>query len=189
MVNKETSLQVPSNWHWSITQQQIEYIKQGNRDVINKIYIDNYDKFCKIFRNFCFKGCNKSFYDDCVQQCYLDLPLYDYTNRETLFYSLFNTYCKVCYGGSKHIARKNLVYYDALLSDDSDETFLNKISEQVPSIFVDEAEAIEEDKRVLAIIQSQPQLTDLQRDYLVAVAYSLKMRRGLYADLQSTVAV
>ena len=75
----------PDKWHWAITPQQIDEIKQGNRETINAVYFDNLPKFRKMASNYCWKWqFNKNLADDITQQIYIDLPTYDFTNTFTL---------------------------------------------------------------------------------------------------------
>ena len=171
----------PDNWHWAITPQQVTEIKQGNRDTINKVYFDNLQKFKHIAANYCRLRNTMQFFDDFLQQIYIDLPEYCFDDVRTFYCGLVKSYFRV-FGITPHkcIDMRTCLSFDALIFGFDDVTLGDTI--QAPPD-LDEAEFDEQNKRVIEIIETQPQLTEVQKDYLTAVAFGCYFRRGLYGEL------
>lgn len=179
----------PERWHWAITPQQVAEIKQGNRETINKVYFDNLPKFRKIARKCCSRLRSAQSVEDCLQQIYVDLPTFHFDNAQMFYWSVRRCCAVACGCLRKSVPLWCIVSYDEPLLPENDFTLLDKLTENMSIATTDDKELLEQDKRVVEILQTQKQLTELQLDYLVAVAYSVTMRRGLYADLLQSVAL
>lgn len=177
MSNIKKTLATPATWHWAITPQQVEEIKQGNRDTINAVYFDNLPKFRKIVGSFCYEHNKRDFAEDCLQQIYIDLPAYNFANLSTFFRSLLVTLRNIVW------ERVRLVSIEQPISG-SKFTYADVLRAQ----YTDDAEELENDRRILQIIDTQKHLSNANKDYLVAVAYGMPVRRGLYEHLQSYLA-
>lgn len=178
--NTRPQLATPDNWHWAIIPQQVIEIKQGNRDTINKVYFDNLPKFQKVISNFYRNFERLQFFDDCIQQIYLDLPRYRFDNSSTFYRSLLRTARCVAgfYGQQFDIFR--CVSFETPLKSCDDKT----VADTLQVLFeYTETEQAEQNKRIVQIIQTQRHLTEYQQDWLVAVAFGCEYRRGLYDTL------
>lgn len=168
---------IPPYWHWAITCEQIKEIKNGNRTTINKVYFDNYEKFKRIVAKFCGDKKKYSYRLDCLQQCYVDLPLFNFTNCKTLYKSIVGCCLEVVYSTMRAIS------YDKQFDDD-EHCFLDYIA-CCEMTSTDEYNS--ENKRVYDIITAQNQLTILQKDLLVSIAFGCEYRKGLYNELQKDI--
>ena len=77
-----------TGWHWNITPEQIERIKANDRETIDKVYAENMKKFRAIGCGFCRRARCFDCYEDFLQQIYVDLRIYDYTDTKKFYYSL-----------------------------------------------------------------------------------------------------
>lgn len=163
---------IPPYWHWAITCEQIAEIKKGNRTTIDKVYFDNFAKFKNVAYKFCMSHYKKGFINDILQQIYLDLPSYNFSDTRAFYFSFRRTIIDVVYSSLKTFS------YDRLLAGTEDLTFEDVLSCE----YVPEEQIIEENQKAFDIIDSQKHLTECQKDYLVAVAFgiSLKDYKGLY---------
>lgn len=84
-----------TGWHWKITPEQIERLKAKDIETLNKVYFDNLEKFKRIGITFCLKARDFYFYDDFLNQVYVDLPFYHFENLSKFYMSL-NTSFKRC---------------------------------------------------------------------------------------------
>ena len=174
----------PANWHWAITPQQIDEIKQGNRDTIDKVYFDNLQKLRRIVFNFCRKRDKQQFFDDCLQQIYVDLQNYRFNNSMTFFWSIKRS-CYYAYGFRKSEVRAYISLDSPLQSQGSkrQEQSSRTLADTIPAIEFDELEEQEQEKRVLTILDSL-ELSEQDKDVMTAIAFGCAVQRGLYAWLQ-----
>ena len=172
----EKAIPVPGNWHWAITPEDVNGLKAVDRETVNRVYFANYDKFCKCAYNFCRKRNKFSYVDDCVQQIYLDLPLYDYTNALTFFRGLTKTFIHCSYWGFRSVS----FFSPVGRNKDGEDLLL------IDCLGVDVFKALEEaedgERQALKIISAQTALNDNEKDFLTAVAFKCRPYRGLFND-------
>ncbi|MDE7463951.1 MAG: hypothetical protein K2M48_02880 [Clostridiales bacterium] len=162
----------PENWHWQITPEQIARIKQRDRDTVNQVYFDNLNKFKKMAYSFCGKRKLYSYFWDCVQQVYVDMLDYDYTDTRSLFWSIRHSFWL-----ATGITKRPFISLDEPVFDD--EITLGDI---IPTYDTTERdfERSEQEKHVLELISAQTHLSDKQRDILTAYAFDCLAYRGLF---------
>ncbi len=164
---------MPSGWHWKITPEQIEKIKANDRDTINQVYFDNLKQFKKMAYKYCGENKLYSFFRDCVQQVYLDLPLYRFDSCFELSFSIKNSFARACMS-----CKRVLLSLDKLLTD-GDRTYADiLIAINTPEKCFDDKE---EEKHALQIISNQSHLTERARDILTAYALNCNVYKGLFA--------
>lgn len=61
-----------TGWHWKITPEQIEKMKENDRETVNEVYADNLKKIRAIGYGFCRRARCFSCYEDFLQQVYID---------------------------------------------------------------------------------------------------------------------
>ena len=88
-------------WHWKITPEQIEKLKAKDIETLNKVYFDNLEKFKRIGKALCFKARDFSYYEDFINQIYIDLPFYNFENLSRFYMSLIISF-KRCRNFSKY---------------------------------------------------------------------------------------
>ena len=179
VVNMENAKYTPTNWHWIITPEQIEKIKANDRDTINKVYFDNYDKFKRIAFNKCLKWHCLQFIDDCIQQVYLDLPKYNFTDGRRLFNSICKSFHIAC--GHNGIKAFSL---DAPKggNNENKQTLFDYLADNVGADFYEQKrEQHENERHALNIIAAQTQLSDKDKDILTAIAFGCAAYRGVFA--------
>ncbi len=160
---------LPTGWHWKITPDQIEKIKKRDRDTVNQVYFDNLDKFKMMAYRFCGIRRVYSIFQDCVQQIYVDMCDYDYTNRRTLFWSIRHSFYKCRYSRFDEVSLSTpiggmdkLTIGDCLsYTDDSDEKN-------------------EHERHVLEVIAAQTALSNRNKDLLTAYAFDCLCYEGLF---------
>lgn len=113
-----------TGWHWKITPEQVKAIKANDREAINAAYFDNYQKFAKIGYNFCRRVHDYNDREDFLQQVYVDMPKFDYTNTQTFYLSL----CR-CFKRLRNYISKN-VSFDAELTDEDGYTLGDKMADE-----------------------------------------------------------
>lgn len=174
----------PENWHWAITPQQINEIKQGNRDIIDQVYFDNLPTLRKVVFSFCCKRDKQQFVDDCLQQIYIDLPNYNYKNVQTLFWSIKRS-CYYAYGYRQSEIRAYVSLDSPLQSKGSkcQEKSDRTLADTIPAIEVDYLEVEEQEKKLLTILDSLD-LSEDDKDVMTAIAFDCAVKRGLYDWLQ-----
>ena len=160
-------------WHWKITPEQIERIKANDRETVNSVYLDNLLTFRKMAFKYCRNARKWDCVGDCVNQIYVDLTDYDFTDTKTLFWSIYKSFRRACMS-----VRVPVVSLDKPLLDEEGATFGDMIGVDG----FEELERKEHECSVLEIIAEQTQLTDRQRDELTAFAFGIKAYRGLYAE-------
>ena len=171
----ENAIPTPENWHWAITPDDVKKIKAVDRETINRVYFDNLFKFRSMAGKFCRDHrCRSRWYEDMVQQIYVDLPKYNYTNRRTFANGIIKSFWSVFKG----VSFGNCGSFETALSDD-DKSLADVIGVDTFNFIIDHED---DDKQVLTIISTQDHLTDLQRDFLTAVAFACTPYRGLYAE-------
>ena len=163
---------VPKNWHWKITPSQIARIGLNDRETINFVYFDNLPKFRKLAVKYCYHAQDFSFLEDCIQQIYIDLPRYDYTNTKTLFYSI-----KKSFRRASGLKRIHFISLNEPVTEDESRT----VADYLEVDGFAELEEKEQDRNVLSIIAEQTHLTEIQRDQLTAFAFGVALYRGLFA--------
>lgn len=176
VVNMENIKFTPQGWHWKITPEQIEKIKERDRDTVNKVYFDNYDKFERLAKWYCDIIKRRELVDDCTQQIYADIIDYDYTDTRTLFYSIRRSFWTAC---GCRTTKYDFVSLDETLYDDG-ETILADI---LPSTYdiTQEAENKENERHALELIAAQTHLSDKNKDILTAIAFGCLAYQGLFA--------
>ena len=174
VVNMENEKFTPTGWHWKITPEQIEKIKERDRDTVNQVYFDNLDKFKRIAYRFCRNTKRLSYYLDCVQQIYVDILDYDFSCARKLYWSLYHSFYRAV-----GYTRYNTVSLDKAIFDDNDATF----HDIMPSCdrVLTEVEKQEYERHALEIIAAQTQLTERNKDFLTAYAFNCLAYRGLFA--------
>lgn len=170
----ENDKRLPPYWHWKITPEQIEKIKGRDRDTVNKVYFDNLDKFKRMAYRYCGLKKQYSYFSDCVQQIYVDLIGYDYSNSRTLFHSIKHSFYRAT-GFSKYVQRS----LDEPIGKNSRGGVLGDILLSTCTAEQD-FECEEQEQHVLAIIAAQIHLTDKQRDILTAYAFNTLVYEGLF---------
>lgn len=168
----------PGAWHWLITADDIEKIKANDRETINRVYFANYAKFGRIAGAFVSRRLaigvyiDRGLVKDVLQQIYIDLPSYDFTDTGRLVCDLRKTCRRIMCGQS--------VFSDSLDAEvyGDDDGF-----EHIPADnSLDEAlEREESEKAVLRAIALQPLKTS-QKDVLTALALWVKPFAGLFTD-------
>lgn len=180
MSKEQNEIPTPENWHWAITPQQVTEIQQGNRDTINKVYFDNYEKFKNAVVAICSRRGKMSFFEDALQSLYLDLPFYDFKNLQRFYCCILDT-CRFVFGYShKCVNWATTVSLETPLDDTENLT----LGDSIAVYDVDEIEIEEQNKRLLEIIDTQKHLTRRQKDVLVAIAFGCAPMEGLYERLQ-----
>lgn len=164
----------PDNWHWKITPEQIEKIKERDRDTVNQVYFDNLPKFKRIAYRFCRNTKRLSYYRDCVQQIYADMLYYDYSNVRKLYWSLYHSFYRAV-----GYTRYRTVSLDKPLFDNSIATLADFIP--IDDTIEKEKDKQEHDRHVLEIIAAQTQLTERNKDFLTAYAFDCLAYKGLFA--------
>lgn len=165
----------PTNWHWKITPEQIPKIKANDRDTINRVYFDNLSTFRAMAGKYCRHTQLFDFFEDCIQQIYVDLPKYRYDDAKALYWGIRTSFIFASLA-NRHCCAS----LDARLSDDEDENLT-----LLDCIGVDgfkESEEREQARNVLSIIAEQVQLTEQQRDMLTAFAFGCRVYRGIFSD-------
>lgn len=164
---------LPTGWHWKITPEQIEKIKARDIDTINKVYFDNLKQFRRMAYKYCGKNKLYSFYRDCVQQIYCDLPSYRFDSSFELSFSIKNSFARACMSCKrvllsldKSLIDGDRIYADILIAIDTPEKRLDDR---------------EQERHALQIIANQTQLTERARDILTAYAFNCKVYKGLFA--------
>ena len=175
MINKRPDTSPTSEkWHWAITPEQIERIRQRDRDTVNQVYFDNLDKFKRIARKYCFKYRKWWAFGDILNQIYIDLPSYRYATAKTFYRSIKKSVNRAVFMNG--FATLSL---DAMLSDDIDTSFIAMIP--APAYDPDkETEYEKSAKRVLQGIARQTQLTERGRDILTAQALNIPCYAGVF---------
>lgn len=112
-----------TGWHWKITPEQIEKVKENDRETVNEVYADNLKKIRAIGYGFCRRARCFSCYEDFLQQVYIDLPKCDYTNVKKFYYSL-----KRCFRSARMFHRCE-VSLDEELSDEGDFSLANTVAD------------------------------------------------------------
>ncbi|MCI9405033.1 MAG: hypothetical protein HFJ21_06995 [Clostridia bacterium] len=169
----ENDKHLPTGWHWKITPEQIERIRQRDRDTVNQVYFDNLDKFKAMAYRFC--GLRK-FYDDfqdCVQQIYIDLVNYDFTNSKRLFWSIRGSFYRVCYSRYRYVSLST-----PIMNGIDDITLMDCLAVNVE--LGAEQEKQEQERHALEIIAAQKHLSDKDKDILTAYAFNCLCYKGLF---------
>lgn len=164
----------PDKWHWAITPEQIEKIKANDRDTINQVYFDNFDKFKRIARKFCFT-CRKWWaFGDIINQIYLDLSCYKYATAKTFYGGIRKSIYNAIYMNGF-----STLSLDEMLFNDKTRTFITMIP--APEYDPDKDTEYEKSvKRVLQGIARQTQLKERGRDLLTARALNIPFYAGVF---------
>lgn len=160
-----------SCWHWKITPEDTARIKAGDRETVNRVYFDNLSIFRKMAGKYCFYAGSYDFYEDCIQQIYIDMTCYDYTNAKSLYWSIRKSFRR-----ASMLTTVPTVSLESPVTDDGDKVLGDYIG-------VDgfaELDEKEHARNVLSLIGEQKQLTERQRDQLTAFAFGVAAYRGLY---------
>lgn len=164
----------PQGWHWKITPEQIEKIKERDRDTVNAVYFDNYDKFKSMAKRYCDIIRRRELVDDCIQQIYADMVDYDYTDARTLFYSIRRSFWTAC-----GVGKVDVVSLDETLYDDGETT----LADILPSTYdiTQEAKNKDNERHALDMIAAQTHLTERKKDILTAIAFGCLAYQGIFA--------
>lgn len=162
----------PQGWDWKITPEQIERIKQRDRDTVNQVYFDNLDRFKKMAYRYCRLRKAYSYFRDCVQQVYVDMINYDYSNSRSLFWSIRHSFWYAI-----GITRTPVISLDEPIFDGD-----GVLSDIIPTYDTAERdlERNEEEKHALELIAAQTHLTARKKDILTAYALNCLAYRGLF---------
>ncbi len=165
----------PESWHWDISPEDVKKLNAVDRDTINRVYFANFKKFERIANKYCrFVIRNPSYIDDCVQQIYVDLPLYDYTDNGTLFACLMRSCRSAALRSRYEISLFTPVHgkdKDCELAD-----FLGK------DFFAELEDKQVGEENALIMINSQTALSAPERDFLTAVAFRVRPYEGLFYE-------
>ncbi len=169
---------VPSGWHWEITPEQVEKIKANDLETINRVYFDNYYKFERIAKHYCYKVRRQDCLQDCLQQIYVDLPIYKYDEVNAFYLSLKRSFRYAC-GLYKGMRYQDVVSLDSLTRnrENGDKRALSCFISAPERTDTDRQE---DERHVLKMIAAQTRLTDNGRDYLTSVAFDCKVYKGLF---------
>lgn len=164
---------LPTGWHWAITPEQIEKIKERDRDTVNQVYFDNLEKFKRMAYRYCRRVKQHiQFFMDCVQQVYADMIYYDYTDARTLFWSIRHSFCRAI--GSTRVQIKSLdepifdgdgVLADVIPTYDTAERDYDRKAQEV---------------HALHLIAAQTHLSGKAKDILTACAFGCLCYSGLF---------
>lgn len=163
----------PTAWHWKITPVQIDRIRANDRETINRVYMDNLPVFRRMAGKYCRHIRQPEFFEDCIQQIYVDLPNYNFDNSMRLYWSIRHSFFR-----ASLCNRVSCLSLDAPFSDDDSQTLADCIGVNGFA----ELEEKEHARNVLMIIAEQTQLTEYQRDQLTALAFGCAAYRGIYAE-------
>lgn len=83
-----------TGWHWNITPEQIEKIKANDREMINSFYLANYQKFRRIGFGFCRRAHCFEYLEDFLQEVYLFVPFFNYTDTRSFYSGLVRCFYK-----------------------------------------------------------------------------------------------
>ena len=117
---------------WKFTEEQIIKIKQFDSESINKFYFDNLELVKSIIRKYIYlHGWQKYItFDDCIQQFYIDIPLYNYSSRKILYNCIIFGTIKYCDCGGYFRRNRKIIQclsLDGVLYEDNDNDFYNFI--------------------------------------------------------------
>lgn len=159
----------PGTWHWKISPEDVEKIKKVDRETIDRVYFDNYEKFKKICRSRF-----SALWEDALQEIYLLIPYLDYTNAKTFFHSFLGLLIRAIYGRS--VSTFKALSLDMLLPNDEQHSFIDFLGIECDFLHEDEEQSI----KVIGIIDNQRFLSDEQKDYLLSVAFNCQNIKGLF---------
>jgi hypothetical protein len=167
----------PDTWHWAITPQQIPFLKAGDPATTAKVYFDNLTKFGKIAHNYLFrKRFFRGYYEDLIQQIFVDLHRYNYENTRRLFTSILNSFNRVVFGRSIYAVSLD----ETLDGEEGNDATLYTILGKDDKYFVADKE---DEKRVLQLLKSQEgNLSEKKLDELAALSFGVSFGNssGLY---------
>ena len=166
--------QTPDEWHWKITPEQIARIKAGDRETVDRVYMDNLDKFRAIAWRYCEDINRLDIVQDCIQQIYVDLPTYNFNDTGKLYWSIRNSF-----RAAGMLSRRPCVSLETPLTDNGEITLADTIAGADGFAELEEQESV---RAVLDMIAEQTQLTEKQRDQLTALAFGVALYRGIYAE-------
>lgn len=170
----------PQDWHWAITPQDIDKIKAYDWETVKAVYFANFDKFKRVACSFCNKYDVQLYgVDDCMQQIYVDLPRYDFRNTISLYHSLKHSFAQAL-GFSKH----RTISLETPLFNGDDTT----LGDTIAVYDIDEVETQEQEQKVVEMVAEQTQLTDNQRDTLIAAAFGCVVTKGIFDFYAKTFA-
>lgn len=159
----------PGTWHWKISLEDVEKIKKVDRETIDRVYFDNYDKFKRICRNRF-----SILWEDALQEIYLLIPYLDYTNAKTFFRSILSLlYRRIC---GRSVFTLSALSLDKTLSIDEQHSFIDFLAIECDFLHEDEEQNI----KVIGLIDNQRFLSDEQKDYLLSVAFNCQNIKGLF---------
>ena len=171
----ERAILTPENWHWAITPEDVKKIKAVDRETINRVYFANLKKFERIANNYCcFVIRNPSFFEDCVQQIYVDLLFYDYTDNKTLYNCILRTFKRATLR-----SRYEISLFTPVHGKDNDSEFVDFLGKD---FFAELEEKQVGEENALIMINSQTALSALERDFLTAVAFRVRPYEGLFYE-------
>lgn len=187
-MSRTYNISTPENWHWKITPQQIQEIKQGNRDTLATVYFDNLPTFRRVVYNICRRHNLLCFFEDCLQQIFVDLEHYHFENTKR-FYSSLLVSCLIAFGASfKSVPFKYCISLETPLRSVVKEQEFdgNTLADTLVAKECFEDTDNEENKRLVEIIEGQ-HLTPAQSDLLCALGIGCNYRRGLFNALRQSI--
>ena len=98
---------------WILSEEDIPKLKAGEREAVDKFYFGNYERIQRMAygyqRRMQERYGNGGAYDpeDLMQNCYLDIPTYDFSNNENLTQSIFNSFYWGYFGGDWYVRMYN----------------------------------------------------------------------------------
>lgn len=158
-------------WHWKITPEQIEKIKQRDRDTVNQVYFDNLEKFKRMAFKFCGEHKLYSYFKDCVQQIYADMLYYDYSNSLRLFCSIRTSFYRATMDSVRAISLDEPIFGDDIVLADR-----IGVCDNTDKPYEDKEQA----RRALEIIARQTHLPDSAKDFLTACAFDCLCYKGIF---------
>lgn len=167
----------PENWHWDITPEDVKKIKAVDRETINRVYFSNLAKFKNIAGRYCFYIIrDSSYFEDCVQQIYVDLDKFDYTNVQTFYWSILNS-CR----RARCASFREVSLFTPVITNDKgkDKTLLDILWKDY---FAELEERETGEEKALLMIKSQTALSELEKDFLTAIAFCVRPYEGLFND-------
>lgn len=165
----------PENWHWNISPEEVQKIKAVDRETIDRVYFSNLEKFKGIVGKYCYHIIRDPYYiNDCLQQIYVDLDKFDYTNNRTFYYSLIN-----CFRRARRHSTLEISLFTPVKGKDNDRELADFLGKD---FFAELEERETGEEKALVMIKSQTELTDLERDFLTAVAFRVRPYEGLFYE-------
>lgn len=174
-------------WHWKITPDQIERLKAKDIGTLNKVYFDNLETFKRIGLSFCRKAHRDFYYyDDFLNQVYVDLPSYNFKDTFSFYYCLIKSFkrCRKWLRGLISIETPIKGFDDLLLGDSiaDDEDMVEEL-EQAEAVKEFAPKFFEVIEKVTGRNENDEVIRDLAEYVFAGYTYSqiLSLARSGYA--------